>query len=215
MKGSVGLPADNIVTKEEVKISGDSLADVNDSFQIIEGNIMFAIILMLGSFVWVVSELAEIAQGSYTTLNSSLSALAFALIASGIFALWPAIGKDMTGRAGVGLISFGMWVFALVALMVIGSDVRSDADISQSTIFLIAGTAVTIGALALGVWIITKSKLPNWLGIAQILITLFSIGVAFVPLLTPFQPFANLGLAAILFWIGFSTRAADNKMPAK
>jgi len=167
---------------------------------------MFAVILMLGSVVWVISEVTEISQGGYTTLNSSISAIAFALIATGVFTIWPAVGKDLLGRAGIALISSGMWVFTLIALMVIGSGITSDAQIAQSTIFLFAGTAVTLGALALGIWIVTKSELASWIGFALILITLFSVGVAFVPALTPYQSFSNLGLAALLFWIGFSLR---------
>lgn len=172
---------------------------------------MFAVILMLGSFVWVVSELTELIQGGYTALNSTISAIAFALIAAGVFAIWPAVGKDIIGRAGIMLVSVGMWVFTLIALLVIGSGITSDAQIAQSTLFLVAGTAVTLGALALGIWIITKSELPNWVGITLILVTIFSIGVAFVPALTPYQPFSNLGLATLLFWLGFSMQVMNQK----
>jgi len=172
---------------------------------------MFAVILMLGSFVWVLSELTELTQGSYTALNSAISAMAFALIAAGIFAIWPKVGKNMMGRAGLILISIGMWMFTLIAVLVIGSSITSDAQIAQSTIFLIAGTAVTLGALALGFWIYSEGDFPKWIGIALLVVTIFSIGVAFVPALTPLQSFANLCLTALLFWLGFSMRILSQK----
>ena len=60
---------------------------------------MIQLVLMLGSFAWVISELAELAQGGYTTINSTISAIAFFAIAIGIFTLWPLAEKKHRGKS--------------------------------------------------------------------------------------------------------------------
>ena len=176
---------------------------------------MIQIILMLGSFAWVISELAELAQGGYTTINSTISAIAFFAIAIGIFTLWPLAEKNTVGKAGVGLVSVGMFVFSIVALMAMASGVKSDAEIANTPIFLIAGTATMLGALATGYFLYKSGKFPIWVGGGLMAITVFSLGVAFVPQLTPLQPLANLVLAGLLFWVAFSIRSQSAAAESK
>ncbi len=165
-----------------------------------------AYLLLGGALVWALSEILELAQGGFTPLNSSISALAFVLIAAGVWALWRRPGQNPIGQAGIGMLSVGMVLFAIVAVQVVGSGVSSDAEIAETPIFLAAGSLVSIGALLIGWWLIAASAFPKWVGAVLVAATLFTLAVAFIPAIVGLQPLSNLVLAAVLAWIGLKLR---------
>lgn len=167
---------------------------------------MTAIILMIGAVLWIISEIMELVSGGFTDMNSTVSAVAFLAIATGMETLWQAEGQNKVGKAGLGLVSLGMALFAIVAFQAIGSGITNDAEISGSTLFLAAGSAVSLGALALSYWLITASPFAKVLGIVLLAATAFTLGVAFVPALVSLQPLSNLVLAGTLFWLGWTSR---------
>lgn len=167
---------------------------------------MPAIILMIGALLWVVSEVLELVSGGFNDVNSSVSVAAFAAIGIGMSALWRAEGQDNTGRTGLALVALGMGLFALVAYQTIGSGIVSDVEQSDSVLFLGAGSAVSIGALALSYWLIMTSSYPKPVGVILLIATAFTLSVAFIPMLVGLQPLSNLVLAGTLFWLGWLSR---------
>lgn len=165
-----------------------------------------AILLMVGALLWIVSEGMELASGGFNDANSTVSAVAFALIGLGLGTLWRVEGQNIIGRAGVALVALGMGLFALVAVQTIGSGLTNDAGQSGEPLFLTAGTAVSLGALALSYWLVTSGPFPKIIGVILLLATVFTLGVAFVPALVGLQPLSNLILAATLFWLGWASR---------
>lgn len=167
---------------------------------------MTAIVLMVGAVLWIVSEIMELASGGFNDLNSSVSALAFLGVATGMEALWTVKGQTKIGKMGLGLVSLGMALFAVVAFQTIGSGIINDAEISGSALFLVAGTAVSTGAIALSYWLISASPFAKMIGYVLLGATAFTLGAAFVPSLVGLQPVSNLVLAGTLFWLGWERR---------
>lgn len=161
---------------------------------------------MTGALVWALSELLELAQGGFTPLNSSVSALAFLLIGAGVWALWRQPGQNRAGQAGVAMLSTGMVLFAITAVQVALTGAANDTEISGTPLFLTAGSLVSLGTLVLGWWLIAGSAFPNWIGAVLIAATLFTLAVAFMPAMVALQPLSNLVLAAILGWLGWRFR---------
>lgn len=165
-------------------------------------------ILLAGALVWALSEILELVKGGFTPLNSTASALAFVLIALGVWALWRQPGQNRIGQSGIATLSIGMVLFAVVAVQVVMSGAVNDAEISDTPIFLAAGGLVSIGALLLGWWLIATSRFPKWVGIVLVAATLFTLAVAFVPAIVALQPVSNLVLAAVLAWLGWRVQRA-------
>lgn len=165
-----------------------------------------AMLLMAGALLWIVSEGMELASGGFNDANSTVLAIAFALIGLGLGTLWRVEGQNIIGRIGLALVALGMGLFALVAFQTIGSGLTNDAGQSDTSLFLAAGTAVSLGALALSYWLVTKGPFPKIIGVILLLATIFTLGVAFVPTLTALQPLSNLILAGTLFWLGWVSR---------
>jgi uncharacterized membrane protein YozB (DUF420 family) len=162
-----------------------------------------AYILITGALVWALSEVIELAQGGFTPLNSSVSALAFVLIGAGVWALWRRAGQSRPGQAGVAMLSVGMVLFAVTAIQVVMTGAANDTEISGTPLFLTAGSLVSLGTLLVGWWLITGSSLPKWIGAVLIAATLFTLAVAFVPAMVGLQPLSNLVLAAVLALLGW------------
>ena len=162
---------------------------------------------MTGALLWALSELLELAQGGFTPLNSSVSALAFVLIGAGVWALWRQPSQTRAGQAGVAMLSLGMVLFAITAIQVAVTGAANDTEISGTPLFLTAGSLVSLGTLVLGWWLITGSGFPKWIGAVLIAATLFTLAVAFLPAIVALQPLSNLVLAAILGWLGWRLRA--------
>lgn len=167
---------------------------------------MTAIVLMVGAVLWIISEIMELVSGGYNDLNSSVSVVAFLGVATGMEALWTVKGQTKVGKVGLGLVSLGMALFAVVAFQAIGSGIINDVEISGSTLFLVAGTAVSTGAIALSYWLISASPFAKILGYVLLGATAFTLGVVFVPSLVGLQPVSNLVLAGTLFWLGWERR---------
>lgn len=167
---------------------------------------MLAILLMAGAILWMISEVMELMADGFNDANSTVSAIAFVTIGLGLGALWRVKGQNIIGRVGVALVALGMGLFGLVAFQTIGSGLTNDAGQSQDPLFLAAGSAVSVGALALSYWLVMTSPFPKIVGFVLLFATLFTLGVAFVPNLTGLQPVSNLILAAILLWLGWSSR---------
>lgn len=163
-------------------------------------------LLVMGAMLWIVSEGMELASGGFNDANSTVSTIAFLLIGLGLGTLWRADGQNIVGRIGVALVALGMGLFALVAFQTIGSGLINDSAQSGEPLFLAAGSAVAIGALALSYWLVTVGPFPKIIGVIMFLATLFTLGVAFAPDLVGLQPVSNVVLALILLWLGWASR---------
>ena len=166
---------------------------------------MFRWILIAGCALWIISEFLELQAGGYNSINSSVSSLAFAAVGVGLWVFWKR-GFNLISKLGVVFTSFGMLLFSLVAFQTIGSGIVDDTALSQTSLFLAAGTAVTVGALTLGGWLATVSPYPKITGYVLISATAFTLAVAYVPPLVQFQPLSNLVLAGSLGWLGLLSR---------
>ena len=163
---------------------------------------MFRWSLIAGCALWIISELLELHAGGYNSLNSSVSSLAFMAVAVGLWVFWNK-NYHFASKLGVVFTSVGMALFSLVAFQTIGSGIIDDTALSQTSLFLAAGTAVTVGALMLGGWLATVSPYPKVAGYVLIAATAFTLAVAYIPPLVSMQPLSNLILAATLGWLGF------------
>jgi hypothetical protein len=167
---------------------------------------MIALVLIAGAILWIVSEILELAQGGFTPFNSGVSAVAFAAVAVGLWVFWAKATPNKVAQAAVILTSLGMGLFTIVAFQAIGSGATSDADIVGSPLYSAAGTAVGLGASLLSYWLIRVSSFPKMFGVVVTLATAFTLGVAFVPALTSFQPLSNIVLAGVFLMLGIRIR---------
>lgn len=166
--------------------------------------------LIVGAALWVLSELLEIVQGGFTLLNSSVSGAAFVGVAVGIWALWPKIAGHRVGQVGVVAISLGMALFTIVVVQTIMIGAQNDLELSSTPLYLSAGTAVSVGALALGYWLMRVSPFPASLGVLLLGATAFTLVVAFVPSLVELQAWSNIVLASVLGRLGLALRSQEN-----
>ena len=165
-------------------------------------------VLITGCIVWLVSEVLEFRAGGFDDTNSVVTALAFGLVAIGIWAIWNARDQRNYGRAGVALISLGMILFTILTILTIGTGITSDIEHADSPLFLSAGAAVSAGVIALSSWIFQISHLPKWSGVVLLVGTMTARAGAFMPSLIVLQGISSVCLAVALIWISLALMKA-------
>lgn len=156
------------------------------------------LMLIGGAALWICAAGLQLGSGGYSDLSHLIASAGFLLMAYGVLTLWPPMPGGLLGRVGLVLCALGMVMVAATVTSLMGSGVRSDAEIATRADYLAYSGVIVVGVICSALWIMLSGAYPVAIGLTLLFATAVTVAVPFLAVPAGVQSVANIVLAAML-----------------